>query len=126
MSSPTANTLTLALIPLLAVGFLFTGVFFYHGLTARSAEAGFSGNAGAAAPCLSAPPASASLPACAGATSGPHISTTDASNDDRVAVQVWVFFAAAVAALIGSLGYVLRYLLGLTDLPPPEEEPRHH
>jgi hypothetical protein len=47
-------------------------------------------------------------------------------NDDLVSVQMWVFALALAAAALGLLGYLLRRLLGLEQMPPPEEEPSHH
>lgn len=47
------------------------------------------------------------------------------SDDDRVTVMLAVFGAAAFAVIVGSVGFLLRRLLGLVK-PPPEQPPAEH
>jgi hypothetical protein len=43
-----------------------------------------------------------------------------------VQVQLGVAAGALAAALLGLLGYLVRFSLGLVKPPPPEEEKPHH
>ncbi len=46
-------------------------------------------------------------------------------NDSRVEVQTWTIFAAAVAAAVGLLAFMVRAIMGWVEPPPPEEERPH-
>ncbi len=46
-------------------------------------------------------------------------------NDSRVEVQTWTLFAAAGAAAVGLLAFMVRAIMGWVEPPPPEEESSH-
>ncbi len=45
--------------------------------------------------------------------------------DTRLSVQLWTVLAAAGAAGVGLLAFLLRAMLGWVKPPPPQEEPPH-
>ncbi|MCH8994475.1 MAG: hypothetical protein IH959_05830 [Chloroflexi bacterium] len=45
--------------------------------------------------------------------------------DTRLSVQLWTVVAAAGAAGVGLLAFLLRAMLGWVKPPPPQEEPPH-
>ncbi len=48
-----------------------------------------------------------------------------ADDDSRVEVQTWTIFAAAGAAAVGLLAFMVRVIMGWVEPPPPEEESSH-
>ncbi len=49
----------------------------------------------------------------------------DADGDSRVEVQTWTLFAAAGAAAVGLMAFMVRVIMGWVEPPPPEEESPH-
>ena len=45
--------------------------------------------------------------------------------DTRLSVQLWTVLAAAGAAGVGLLAFLLRAVMGWVKPPPPQEEPPH-
>ncbi len=45
--------------------------------------------------------------------------------DTRLSVQLWTVLAAAGAAGVGLLAFLLRAVFGWVKPPPPQEEPPH-
>ncbi len=48
-----------------------------------------------------------------------------ADDDSRVEVQTWTIFAAASAAAVGLLAFMVRAIMGWVEPPPPKEESPH-
>jgi len=54
------------------------------------------------------------------------VAEAERSNDDQVTLMLAAFGAAAFAASVGTVGFLLRRLLGLVEGPPKQPPAEHH